>query len=241
MPSSIPVRIAAVGDLGSIFVLALLAMFTPTLLAAVTVMMLLPNPKKLMLGYLLGAYLTSISLGMLIVFSLHGSDSVGTAKHTLSPIQDLVLGAIALLAAFVLLTGRDERVRERRRRKEAKQNGAPEQSLPERLLGKGSARITFVVGIVLTFPGVSYLTALNRMTKLDASTVETALLVIGFCLVQQLLLELPLIGYAVAPEWTQNAVNRFRAWLARNGRRAGAFLALAIGALLLIRGVVTLL
>ena len=53
-------------DLGSIFLLSLLAMFTPTLLAAVTVMMLLPNPKRLMLGYLLGAYLTSITAGLLI-------------------------------------------------------------------------------------------------------------------------------------------------------------------------------
>ena len=50
-----------VGDLASIFLLSLLAMFNPTLLAAVTVMLLLPNPKKLMFGYLLGAYLTSIT------------------------------------------------------------------------------------------------------------------------------------------------------------------------------------
>ena len=57
-------------DLASIFLLSLLAMFNPTLLAAVTVMMLLPNTKKLMLGYLLGAYVTSITLGLLIVFSL---------------------------------------------------------------------------------------------------------------------------------------------------------------------------
>ena len=68
------------GDLSSIFFLSLLAMFTPTLLAAVTIMMLLPNPKRLMLGYLLGAYLTSITAGLLIVFSLHGSASEGTAQ-----------------------------------------------------------------------------------------------------------------------------------------------------------------
>ena len=96
-----------VGDLGSIFVLSLLAMFNPTLLAAVTVMLLLPNPKKLMLGYLLGAYLTSITLGLLIVFSLHDTGSVSTAKHTLSPIEDIVVGLIALLVAYVLGGGRD--------------------------------------------------------------------------------------------------------------------------------------
>ncbi len=230
-------------DLGSIFLLSLLAMFTPTLLAAVTVMMLLPNPKKLMLGYLLGAYTTSISLGLLIVFTLHGSESVSTAKHTLSPAEDIVVGLLALLIAFVLGSGRDARLQERRqRRKEAKAaTGEKKESWPERMLGRGSARITFVVGVLLTFPGVSYLTALDRMAKLDAGVAETVLLVLGFCLIQQLLLELPLLGYTFAPDWTKDAVARFRAWLGRNGRRGGVVFAAVIGALLVLRGVITLL
>ncbi len=229
-------------DLGSIFFLSLLAMFTPTLLAAVTVMMLLPSPKKLMLGYLLGAYLTSITAGLLIVFSLNGSDSVSTAKHTLGPAEDIVLGLLALLVAFVLGTGRDGPLQRRRQRKrEAKQAEGPKESWPERMIGKGSPRVTFAVGVALTFPGVSYLTALDRMAKLDATTVETVLLVVGFCLIQQLLLEVPLLGYAFAPEKTQDRVTRFRAWLGRNGRRAGVYLAAAIGILLVVRGVVTLL
>ena len=166
-------------DLASIFFLSLLAMFTPTLLAAVTVMMLLPNPKKLMLGYLLGAYTTSITLGLLIVFSLHGSASVSTA-HTLGPVEDIVVGLLALLVAYVLGSGRDARLQERRRRrKEAKETAEKKESFPERMLGRGSARVTFVVGVLLTFPGVSYLTALDRMAKLDAGVPETVLLVLG--------------------------------------------------------------
>jgi hypothetical protein len=234
---------AGMSDLASIFFLSLLAMFTPTLLAAVTVMMLLPNPKRLMLGYLLGAYTTSITLGLLIVFSLHGSASVSTAKHTLSPLEDIGVGLLALLVAFVLGTGRDAPLQRRRqRRKEAKEaEGAVKESWPERMLGRGSARVTFAVGVVLTFPGVSYLTALDRMAKLDAGVAATVLLVLGFCLIQQMLLELPLLGYTFAPDWTKDAVARFRAWLGRNGRRAGIWLAAAIGVALVIRGVITLL
>lgn len=228
-------------DLASIFFLSLLAMFTPTLLAAVTVMMLLPNPKRLMFGYLLGAYTTSITAGLLIVFSLQGSASESTA-NTMGPIEDIVIGLVALLVAYVLGSGRDARLQERRRRrKEAKETDSEKkESLPERMLGRGSPRITFVVGVLLTFPGVSYLTALDRMAKLDATSLELVLLVVTFCLIQQLLLEVPLLGYIFAPERTKDAVARFRAWLSRNGRQAGVKLAAVIGALLVLRGVITL-
>ncbi|MGA8746159.1 MAG: GAP family protein [Solirubrobacterales bacterium] len=228
-------------DLSSVFLLALVSMFNPTLLAAVTVMMLLPNTKRLMAGYLLGAYTTSISLGLVIVFSLSGSSSVNTARNTLSPAADIVLGLLALLVAYVLGTGRDEPVRQRRqRRKEEKGGGEPKQSLPERMLGQGSARATFLVGLILSFPGVSYLTALHHIAKLDPGTLASVLLVVGFCLMQQVLLELPLLGFAIAPDWTKDAVKGFRAWLGRSGRRAGVIGAAAIGILLIGRGLVTL-
>ena len=229
------------GDLWNIFSLALLAMFNPTLLAAVTVMMLLPNTKKLMFGYLLGAYLTSISLGMLVVFSLQDSGSAETARNTLSPIQDLVVGAVLVIAGLALRTTRAEQLRQRRAERKAAKKGDKKESFPERMLGRGSARVTFAVGVLLSFPGVSYLTALNRISELEWAAAPTALLVIVFCLFQQLLLELPLIGFVVAPEWTQDAVVRFRDWLGRNGRRAGAMAAVAIGGLLIVRGLVELL
>ncbi len=69
------------GGVFSIFLLSLLAMFNPTLLAAVTIMMLLPEPRRLITGYLLGAYLTSIGLGLAIVFSLHNSAGVESGKR----------------------------------------------------------------------------------------------------------------------------------------------------------------
>lgn len=229
------------GDLVSIFLLALLSMANPTLLAAVTVMLLLPNPKKLMFGYLMGAYLTSITLGMLIVFSLSDSNGIGTAKHTLSPIEDIVIGLILYLVAYVLGGARAEPLRERRRRrKEAKKEGEKKESWPERMLGRDSARVTFALGVLLSFPGVSYLTALDRVAKLDYPAVPTALIVLAVALIQQLLLEVPLLGFAIAPERTADAVARFRAWLARSGTRVAMIAALAIGTLLIVRGLVTL-
>ena len=94
------------------FLLSLVAIFNPSLLAAVTVMLLLPNPKRLMLGYVLGAYTTSITLGLLIVFSLHGSSTESTSKHTISPAEDIAIGLLLLLIAWILRTGRDQPLQE---------------------------------------------------------------------------------------------------------------------------------
>ena len=101
--------------------------------------------------------------------------------------------------------------------------------------------MTFVVGAVLSFHGVSYLDALDHMHKLNPGTVPTVLLVVGFCLMQQILLEVPLLGYVFAPDPTQHAIDNFRAWMSRKGRPAAVLGAAAIGVILVARGVITLL
>jgi hypothetical protein len=101
--------------------------------------------------------------------------------------------------------------------------------------------VTFVVGAALSFPGVSYLDALDHMHKLNPGTVATVVLVVGFCLMQQILLEVPLLGYVFAPDRTQSAINSFRAWMSRKGRPAAVIGAAAIGVILVVRGVITLL
>jgi hypothetical protein len=226
-----------------VFVLSLAAMFNPSLLAALTVMMLLPSPKRLMIGYLLGAYLTSITLGLVIVFSL-GSSASSTAKTTISPTEDIVVGVLVLVVAVVLATGRDRPFQERRRtKKEAKlkarqEAGKPTESLPLRLLGKGDPRVTFAVGVILSFPGASYLTALDKIAKHKPGTTQTVLLVVGFCLVQLLLLEVPLLGFVFAPDQTQDGVARFRSWMGRKGRTVAVIGAFVIGAWLVIKGLI---
>lgn len=232
------------GDLGQVFLLSLFAMFNPTLLAVVTLMLLMENPRRLMLGYLLGAYVTSVSTGLVIVFALSDSSAESASKNSLSPSADIVVGLLILLVAFVLATDRDRPLRERKqRRKQAKleaNGGEAKEALPLRLLGRGSPRVAFVVGLLLSFPGLAYLTGLSHINKLDAAAVPTALLVIAFCLIQQLLLEIPLVSYFLAPEETADRVARFRAWLSRKGRQAAIIGAVVLGTLVIVRGIVGL-
>jgi hypothetical protein len=222
---------------GQVLLFALSSALNPTLVAASTVMMLLPNPKRLMLGYLLGALMTSITFGLVIVFSLESSDAVTTTENTLSPAATMALGAIALVTAFVVGTGRHQRVGARRRaRKQAK--GPPRW---QQALGKGSARTTFVVGALLTLPGASYLAGLSRIDKLNYSTPETVVLVVAFNLIMLALLEVPLLCFAIAPGWTVGAIDTAKAWIGRHGQRFAVTMLTVLGTLLVIKGVIELL
>ena len=224
------------------FVYALTAALYPTLLAATTVMLLLENPKRLLLGYLLGAMMTSVTIGLVIVFALDGSAK--TTQHTLSPAMDLALGGILLVIAGVIRPGRPRgeggRFAERHRRRQASQEdkGPPPW---QRALSRGSARMTFVVGALLTLPGASYLIGLHRIAAGDSGTAATVGMVLLFNVIMLALLEVPLVAYAFAPEWTPRAVDRFKQWFSRNARRLAFQIALVIGLLLILRGLIYLL
>lgn len=222
--------------MGQLILLSFTSALNPTLIAVTTLMLLLPNPKRLMLGYYLGAMLTSVTLGLIIVFSLKRSGVVSTTQHALSPLADIVLGGLTLIIAAVLATGRDRRYRERRA---LKKEGKPPPRW-QRELNRGSPRTTFIVGAVLTLPGASYLAGLDRLSKLNYSTAATVLCVIAFNLVMMLLLELPMIAFAVAPEGTPAAIARAKAWAGIHGRVYAERGLTVIGALLIIKGIVGL-
>jgi Sap, sulfolipid-1-addressing protein len=222
--------------MGEVALLSLTAALNPTLLTATTVMLLLPSPRLLMLGYWIGAMLVSVTLGLVIVFALEGSGPVSTTKRTLSPAADLALGGIALVLAIVLLTGRDRALAERRARR---REGRDPPKWQQRLSG-GTARTTFVIGVLLTLPGASYLAGLTRLSKLDYSTPATVAAVLGFNLVMLVLLEAPLLAFILAPDRAEAAIERAKALVARHGRRwAGRGFAV-VGALLVVKGIVGL-
>src|SRR5262249_19418911 len=198
-------------------------------------MLLLDHPRRLLLGYLLGALMTSITLGLVIVFALDGSAK--TAQHSLSPALDLALGGILIVVAFAISRlDRPEASERRRRRQEAKEKKGP--PFWQRRLSQGSAWTTFVVGALLTLPGASYLIGLHKIADGHYGTVATVASVLVFNLIMLAILELPLIGFLFAPDWTRDAVDRFRDWFTQNAGRLASRAALIIGALLILRGLI---
>jgi hypothetical protein len=200
--------------MGKVVGLSFVNALNPTLVAATTVMLLLRRPERLMVGYWLGAMLTSVTLGLVIVFALEGSGFEKAAKNTAHPTIALTLAGLLLLIVLVLATGRDKPYEQRRatRREDKK----PPRW--QRWMQKGDPRITFVIGVLLSFPGASYLVALDTLGKQHYSTFVTVLVVIGFCLVGLLLIEIPLVAFRLAPERTPAAIDRAKAWAGAHWR-----------------------
>ncbi len=93
---------------------------------------------------------------------------------------------------------------------------------------------------MLTLPGASYLAGLDQIHKLKYSTTATVLLVIGFNIMMLWLLEVPLASFLVAPESTPRAVERAKAWVSRHAHVFAVRGSSAVGALLVIKGIVGL-
>jgi hypothetical protein len=223
---------------GKAFLFALTAALNPTLLTATTVMLLLPSPKRLMLGYLAGAFTTGMVVGIAIVEWMNNSGVVNTTKHTVAPSIDFALGGIALLAAYVVQSGRVARARARRAEKRSDKPKKPPRW--QEALSGGSARTTYVIGLLLSFPGASYLASLTEIYRQDLGTAGIVLTVLAVNIVMLVLLEVPLVCFAVAPEWTPLAIERFKGWLAVHGGKVLVIALAAIGCVFILRGILTI-
>jgi uncharacterized membrane protein len=223
--------------MGQVFVFAFTAALNPTLLTGVTVMLTLDRPERLLIGFMAGALVTSVTCGLVLVFALPHSSTSSTAKHSVDPILNIALGAVVLLVVFIVATGRDQRRRAWSARKRERSAGKPDPRW-RRQLSKGSARDTFIVGVLLSFPGASYIAGMGLLHKQNTGTVATVLLVLAFNAIMLILLEVPLLGYAIAPDWTAAAIERFSNWVIRRGARVALIAGIGAGALLILRGIV---
>lgn len=218
--------------MGRALLFALLAAVNPTLLTATTVMLLLPSPRRLMFGYLGGALTTGMIVGVAIVEWLPNSSSVGTTKHTVAPSLDFAFGTIALVAAYAIHSGKPKR---------KKKEGPKKTPRWQRALSGGRARTTFVIGLLLSFPGASYLACLSEINRQNYGATGVVLAVLLANAVMLLLLEVPLVCFTLAPEWTPAAIERVKGWLSENGAHVAVVALTVLACLFYARALITVL
>jgi hypothetical protein len=218
--------------LAEVFLLAVASALWPALVAVVVVALRTPRPTRILASFLAGAMLTTVSVGLVIVFALESSDVVEGPHRTTTAVVDLTIGGLALVTSYVL----SHRWAAEPGRAVAKAADRPGWS--ERMIERG-ARLAFLVGVVLNvFPGLFPFVALKDIAELDYEPWATVLLVSGFYVVMFTIVEVPLVAGLVAPERTARAVDRFNTWLERNGRRLIVIALAAVGVYLMVRGII---
>lgn len=228
----------------SLLVLAFEAALYPTLLAAVVILLSLERPARLIAAYLAGGMVISITLGLLIVFALDGSNAVSSSTSLLSWTGDLVIGGLAVLFAVALAMHADEHMRARRQTRRGAPAPPPEPAEPkaepwtQRLLTRGSAPVVFVAALFVNVPGAAYLVALKDIAAGDYSTTDVIAQILLFNVIMFLLAEIPLVGLLVAPEKTGELVDRMNSWLRDHSRQLAIGVCFTLGVYLIVRGLV---
>ena len=216
--------------------LAILSAFWPTLVVVDALAFQTPKPERILIAFLAGGLISTVSIGTLVVFGLQDTSVVTSSKSTTDPALNITIGALALLAAYVLTHVHDL---PHRRRRPA---GTPKRSPFATRAIESGAPLAFVAGLLLNIvPGVFPIIALKNLAELDYSTAETVTILIGFYVVMFAFIEIPIASFVVAPEWTRVRVGQFNEWLATNQRRVVIWALLIGGVYLVGRGVFQLL
>ncbi len=184
------------------------------------------------MSFLAGGLLTTMAVGLVVIYALQGSSLTGGSQTTFDPAVQIVVGALALLAAAVLW------------RRYGVLPAAPAEKPAdqgpgrlERMLDRG-APLAFAAGIICNIvPGVFPLVALKDIAEMDINFAQTFVVLLGFYLIMFAFIEVPLVSYLVAPAWTQQATRRFNAWLDRNTRRVGIGALAVVGLYLVVKGI----
>ena len=218
--------------MNELLVLAIASAFWPILLVVVIISLRASHPILLLVSFLAGGLLTTMAVGLVVIYALQGSSLTGASQATFDPAVLIVVGMLALLAAVVLW----------RRygvlpEAPAEKHADADPGRLERMLDRG-APLAFAAGIVCNIiPGVFPLIALKDIAEMDISFAETFLVLLAFYAIMFALIEVPLASYLVAPQWTQQATLRFNAWLDRNTRRVGICALAGVGAYLVAKGI----
>jgi hypothetical protein len=208
--------------------LALLSAVYPTLVAVVVIALAGPRPAHVMAFFLVGGMIASVGVGLAIVFAFQDVSFVSDSNPGVDPVVYFAVGAIAFLLAALV-----------RRRPPPSHEGPGR--FTRTLSRRQSGRVAFLVGVLLNIaPGAFYVVALKDIAQADLGTAEIVAVTIAFCIVMYALIEIPLLGFVVAPERAADLSRRFSAWLGENSRTLGVAILFAAGCYLVLRGILSL-
>jgi hypothetical protein len=222
------------GNLAELLLLAIASAFYPVLIGIDLIAFRASHPARLLAAFLAGGLLTTTAVGFSAVTVLQGTSLFsGSNENDTNHAVGITIGALALLACFVLARGYSLP-----RQKKKEPDAAKGPGRTERMLARG-APLAFVAGIVLNIvPGVFPLVGIKNISELDLHLAAKLAILVCFNLILFALIEIPLAGFLISPVRTTELTTRFSEWLGRNARRVGAIALGVAGTYLLLRGLI---
>jgi hypothetical protein len=229
-----------VSDWLELLLLAIASTFWPTLILIVVLALRMPHPIKILLSFLIGGLLTTVTVGLVFVFALENTNFMSGSRPPANPTLNISIGLLSLAAAVFL--SRRKGVTSNAPTTRAEHTSEPKKSgVAERAVQRG-ALVTFLAGVILNIvPGTFPIVALKDIAQLDARDGTKVAAVLMFYVIMFAFVEIPVAVYLFAPERATAGVAGFNTWLRHNGHRIGLYVLAGVGLYLTARGVVQLL
>jgi hypothetical protein len=208
----------------TILVMALAVSLEPFRIAMTVLMLNRPRPMLQLLVFLCGGYAMGMTVGLVVLFVFRRR-LLGAAYFTLPKVQ-ILIGVLALLvaAALAVRAGR----------------GAGPRKLPARVQGLLQGRSLWVSGLAgmgIALPSVDYLAALAVILASGAAAMNQVGALLVFNSVAFALVQIPLVGYLLAPDKTRASMAALNDWIRSRRRAEVATLLTGVGCVLLAVGV----
>ncbi len=191
-----------------------------------------PRPLLQLLVFLVGGFAMGTAVGLIVLFVLR--PALGSAHFTLPRVQ-IVIGALALVAAVVVATGIVGGKRGDESAADAPKSG-PLVTRARQLLNGRSLWTAGVAGLGIALPSVDYLAVLAVIAASGTAATTQVGALLMFQVVAFAPVEIPLISYLIAPDRTLAVLTALQEWLRTRRRREVSLLLAVVGCVLLGAG-----
>ncbi|OPX08149.1 GAP family protein [Mycobacterium sp. AT1] len=208
----------------TVLVMALAVSVEPFRIGMTLLMLNRPRPALQLLAFLCGGFAMGITVGLVVLFVFHRA--LRESNYVTLPNVQILIGLLMLFFALIVVIPGRLRLRPTRVTGPA-----------ERLLRGPSLVVAGVAGLGIALPSVDYLAALAVILTADADAATQVALLLAFNVVAFALVEIPLLGYLLAPRATLRWVASLHGWIRARRRVEVASVLTAIGCGFLAVGV----
>jgi Sap, sulfolipid-1-addressing protein len=209
---------------------AVLAAISPTALVMAAVFLGGSSPRRSLLYYLIGAFLVSAIMGVVVLLILRAGGFEQPRHHDSRYELRAGLGVLALAAAVFI-------VHRRRRRPPGP---VRKTGLLWRMATRPSPLTALAVGVILFMPSVTYVAAVQVIATSQAGASSQALAFVLVVVISVSFVWLPLLLYLVSPDATVRRIARCNEWLRIHGHLLVVAVLVIVGVALVVDGAIGL-